>query len=222
MKRRAAGKTKKNTGRGQGGRSKGEGKGPADNGELRVDGEGRWQRVKLYTHNDPAALCRADKDLLLQWLPYLPLEDSTLQSKLPGVLEWLRLKDYISSYNNNKLLITLGRGNTHQVIRLDLNQEMLMAMPPRTKGFCRLEILGYAICRVNEPNAQELLNDYIIRVRASAMVNAYRRMDTAMPHRWRKGLNVNVDAVFQRAGMSHTTVWPARTDMATAHAVCIQ
>ena len=44
----------------QGGRSKGEGKGPADNGELRVDGEGRWQRMKLYTHNDPTALYRAD------------------------------------------------------------------------------------------------------------------------------------------------------------------
>ena len=44
-----------------GGRSKGEGKGPADNGELRGDGEGKWQRMKLYTHNDPAALYRADK-----------------------------------------------------------------------------------------------------------------------------------------------------------------
>ena len=61
MKRRAAGKTKKDARRRQGGRSKGEGKGPADNGELRVDGEGRWQRMKLYTHNDPAALYRADK-----------------------------------------------------------------------------------------------------------------------------------------------------------------
>ena len=61
MKRRAAGKTKKDARRKQGGRSKGEGKGPADNGELRVDGEGRWQRMKLYTHNDPEALYRADK-----------------------------------------------------------------------------------------------------------------------------------------------------------------
>ena len=26
-----------------------------------MDGEGRWQRMKLYTHNDPAALYRADK-----------------------------------------------------------------------------------------------------------------------------------------------------------------
>ena len=41
MKRRAAG-------RGQDGRSNGEGKGPADSGELRVDAEGRWQRMKLY------------------------------------------------------------------------------------------------------------------------------------------------------------------------------
>ena len=61
MQRRAAGKTNKNTGRRQGGRSKGEGKGPADSGALRVDGEGRWQRVKLYTFHDPAALYRADK-----------------------------------------------------------------------------------------------------------------------------------------------------------------
>ena len=61
MKRGAAGKMKKDARRRQGGRSKGKGKGPADNGELRVDGEGRWQRMKLYTHNDPAALYRADK-----------------------------------------------------------------------------------------------------------------------------------------------------------------
>ena len=61
MKRRAAGKKKKSTVRGQGGKSKGEGKGLADDGELHVDGEGRWQRMKLYTHNDPAALYRADK-----------------------------------------------------------------------------------------------------------------------------------------------------------------
>ena len=61
MKRGAAGKMKKDARRRQGGRSKGEGKGPADKGELRVDGEGRWQRMELYTHNDPAALYRADK-----------------------------------------------------------------------------------------------------------------------------------------------------------------
>ena len=61
MKRSAAGKTNKDARRRQGGRSKGEGKGPADNGELRVDGEGRWQRMKLYTHDDPSALYRADK-----------------------------------------------------------------------------------------------------------------------------------------------------------------
>ena len=52
---------KKDARRRQGGRSKGEGKCTADNGDLRVDGEGRWQRMKLYTHNDPAALYRADK-----------------------------------------------------------------------------------------------------------------------------------------------------------------
>ena len=31
----------------QGGRNKGEDKGTTDNGDLRVDGEGRWQRKKL-------------------------------------------------------------------------------------------------------------------------------------------------------------------------------
>ena len=61
MKRMAVGKTKKSTGQRQGERSNGEGKGPADSGEVRVDGEGRWQRMKLYIHNDPAALYRADK-----------------------------------------------------------------------------------------------------------------------------------------------------------------
>ena len=29
--------------------------------EVQKDGERRWQRMKLYTHNDPAALYRADK-----------------------------------------------------------------------------------------------------------------------------------------------------------------
>ena len=61
MNRRGAGTTKKSTGRRQRGRSKGEGKGRTDSGELRVDGEGRWQRMKLYTLNDPGALYRADK-----------------------------------------------------------------------------------------------------------------------------------------------------------------
>ena len=28
---------------------------------MREDGEGRWQRMTLYNHNDPAALYRADK-----------------------------------------------------------------------------------------------------------------------------------------------------------------
>ena len=61
MKRGAAGKKKKEARRRQGGRSRGEEKSTTDNGDLRVDGEGRWQRMKLYTHNDPAALYRADK-----------------------------------------------------------------------------------------------------------------------------------------------------------------
>ena len=56
MKRAAAEKTKKSARRRQGRRSNGEGRCPAERGELREDGEGRWQRMKLYTHNDPAAL----------------------------------------------------------------------------------------------------------------------------------------------------------------------
>ena len=61
MKRGAAAKKKKEARRRQGGRNKGDDKGTTDNGDLRVDGEGRWQRMKFYTHNDPAALHRADK-----------------------------------------------------------------------------------------------------------------------------------------------------------------
>ena len=61
MMRREAGKRRKSTGRRQGGRSKGEGKGPAESRELRLDGEARWQRMKLNTHNEPAALYGADK-----------------------------------------------------------------------------------------------------------------------------------------------------------------
>ena len=34
---------------------------PIEREEVREDGEGRWQRMKLYTHNDPAALYRAGK-----------------------------------------------------------------------------------------------------------------------------------------------------------------
>ena len=61
MKRGAAGKKKKEARRRQGGRNKREDKGTTDSGDLRVDGEGRWQRMKLYTHTDPAALYRVDK-----------------------------------------------------------------------------------------------------------------------------------------------------------------
>ena len=61
MKRRAAGKTTKSTGQRQGGRSNGERKCTAESAQVRVDGKGRWQRMKLYTHNDPAALYWADK-----------------------------------------------------------------------------------------------------------------------------------------------------------------
>ena len=52
---------KKDARRRQGGGSKGEGKGTVDNGDLRVDEEGRRQRMSLYTQNDPAALYGADK-----------------------------------------------------------------------------------------------------------------------------------------------------------------
>ena len=66
MKRMEAGKIKKSTGRGQGGRRKGGRKGLADSKEVRVDGEGRWQRMKLYTHNDLAALyCMAWQQMRL-------------------------------------------------------------------------------------------------------------------------------------------------------------
>ena len=40
---------------------RGEGRCPSERGEVREDGEGRWQRMKLSTHNDPAALYQADK-----------------------------------------------------------------------------------------------------------------------------------------------------------------
>ena len=42
MKRGAAGKKKEEARRRQGGRNKGEDKGTTDNGDLQVDGEGRW------------------------------------------------------------------------------------------------------------------------------------------------------------------------------------
>ena len=61
MKRGAAEKTKKSAGRRQSGRSNGQGRCPAERGELRKDAEGRWQHIKLYTHNDPAALYRANR-----------------------------------------------------------------------------------------------------------------------------------------------------------------
>ena len=61
MKRGAAGKKKKEARRRQGGRNKREDKDTTDSRDLGVDGEGRWQRMKLYTHNDPAALYPVDK-----------------------------------------------------------------------------------------------------------------------------------------------------------------
>ena len=45
----------------QGGKGGGEGRRPIEREEVREDREGRWQRMKLYTQNDPAALYRADK-----------------------------------------------------------------------------------------------------------------------------------------------------------------
>ena len=61
MKRRAAAKAKIRPGRRQGRQSGGEGRSPTEREEVREDWEGRWQHMKLYTHNDPAALYRADK-----------------------------------------------------------------------------------------------------------------------------------------------------------------
>ena len=54
-------KAKKGPRRRQGGRSDAEGRCPTEREEVQEDGEGRWQRMKVYTHNDPAALYRADK-----------------------------------------------------------------------------------------------------------------------------------------------------------------
>ena len=45
----------------RGGKGGGEGRRRMERKEVRKDGEGRWQRMKLYTHNDPAARYRADK-----------------------------------------------------------------------------------------------------------------------------------------------------------------
>ena len=66
MKQGAAEKTKKSARQRQGGRSNEEGRCPAERGELREDSEGRWQRMKVYTHNDPAALYLADRAALQQ------------------------------------------------------------------------------------------------------------------------------------------------------------
>ena len=61
MKRWAEKKAKKSPRRQQGGWSGGEGRCPLERREVREDREGRWQPMKLYTQNDPAALFRADK-----------------------------------------------------------------------------------------------------------------------------------------------------------------
>ena len=53
--------TKIRPGRRRGGKGDGEGRRPKERKEVRQDREGGWQRMKLYTHNDPAALYRADK-----------------------------------------------------------------------------------------------------------------------------------------------------------------
>ena len=45
----------------QGGRSGGEGRRLTEREEVQEDGEGRWQRMKVSIHNDPAALYWADK-----------------------------------------------------------------------------------------------------------------------------------------------------------------
>ena len=48
-------------GRRRGGKSGGKGRRPIERKEVREDGEGRWQHMKLYTHNDPASLYMGDK-----------------------------------------------------------------------------------------------------------------------------------------------------------------
>ena len=60
-KGRAAAVTKIRPGRRRGRKGVGEGGRAMERKEVRQDGEGRWQRMKLYTHNDLAALYRADK-----------------------------------------------------------------------------------------------------------------------------------------------------------------
>ena len=45
----------------RGGKGGGEGRRPKEREGVRTDGEGRWRRMKVYTHNDRAALYRADK-----------------------------------------------------------------------------------------------------------------------------------------------------------------
>ena len=53
--------TKIRPGRRRGGKGGGEGRRPIEREGVRKDGEERWQCMKLYNHNDPAALYRADK-----------------------------------------------------------------------------------------------------------------------------------------------------------------
>ena len=45
----------------RGGKGAGEGRRLKEREEMRKEGEGRWHRMKLYTHNDPAALYWANK-----------------------------------------------------------------------------------------------------------------------------------------------------------------
>ena len=60
-KRRAAEVTKIRPRRQRDKKGGGEGRRPMEREEMRKYGQGRWQRMKLYTHKDPAALYRADK-----------------------------------------------------------------------------------------------------------------------------------------------------------------
>ena len=53
--------TKIRSGRQHSGKDGGKGRLPKNREEVRKDGEGRLHRMKLYTHNGPAALYRADK-----------------------------------------------------------------------------------------------------------------------------------------------------------------
>ena len=58
--------TRIRTSRQHSGKDGGKGRRPKEQEGVLKDEEGRWQHIKLYTHNDPAALYRAEKAALQQ------------------------------------------------------------------------------------------------------------------------------------------------------------